>query len=261
MPDLAWNESLWDGNYNWIGRGEEWSRCWGGSEAQWFGCLYPRLHRFLPVGNLLEIAPGFGRWTNYLLRYVQGRYTGIDLSQECVDYCQQRFSRLSNTTFLKNDGLSLESLEDELFDFVFSFDSLVHANLDVHKAYIPQILRKLSKNGVAFIHHSNWAGSNVIAMKPWWRSMLAKPSTRVNKHNRAEDVSAAAYAKIVKQAGGHVMLQECVNWGSEEMIDTFTLFCRNERDELPETVSIENIDFMREASAICMAQSAYTKIN
>ncbi len=245
MPDLAWNKWTWDNDYKWTGRGEEWSKAWGGSEAQWFGCLYPRLHRFLPVGNLLEIAPGFGRWTSYLLEYVRGRYTGVDLSQSCVEYCKERFSGSSNTAFLVNDGLSLDSVEDGLFDFVFSFDSLVHANLVVHQTYIPQILRKLTPNGVAFIHHSNWAQSGSI---------------KANVHCRAEDVSAAAYAEIVKQAGGHVMLQECLNWGTEEKIDAFTLFCVADRDVLPEMVVIENSDFMREAHIIREIQSRYTKI-
>lgn len=245
MPDLAWNKNRWDGEYNWTGRGEEWSEYWGGSEAQWFGCLYPRLHRFLPAENLLEIAPGFGRWTRYLLEYVQGRYAGVDLSRECVDYCLERFSGFSKTEFLANDGLSLDSVEDGLFDLVFSFDSLVHANLDVHESYIPQILRKLNKSGVAFIHHSNWARSG---------------SNKVNVHCRAEDVSAAAYAEIVKQAGGHIMLQECLNWGTEEKADAFTLFCRADRDALSTMVCIENNDFMREASVIREIHSAYTKI-
>lgn len=245
MPELTWNKRYWDGEYNWTGRGEEWSEGWGGSEAQWFGSLYPRLHRFLPVGNLLEIAPGFGRWTRYLLEYVQDRYAGVDLSQECVEYCKERFSACKNSAFLVNDGLSLDSVEDGLFDLVFSFDSLVHANLDVHQTYIPQILRKLTRNGVAFIHHSNWARSD---------------STRVNVHCRAEDVSAAAYAEIVKHSGGHVMLQECLNWGTVEKIDAFTVFCLADREGLSETVLIENSDFMREANIIREIQSGYTKI-
>jgi len=194
----------------------------------------------------MEIAPGFGRWTHYLLEYVQSSYTGVDLSQECVDYCQQRFSSSSNASFLTNEGVSLEKVEDGLSDLVFSFDSLVHANLDVHQNYIPQILRKLNKNGVAFIHHSNWANSG---------------STKANVHNRSEDVSAAAYAEIVKQAGGSVLLQECLNWGTDEKIDAFTLFCRADRDARPVTVLIENNDFMREARLIREIQSVYTKIS
>ena len=245
MPDLAWNKRTWNSDYQWIGRGEEWSESWGGSEAQWFGSLYPRLHRFLPVGNLLEIAPGFGRWTNYLLEYVQGRYTGVDLSQACVEYSKERFSGWSNAEFLVNDGLSLDCVPDGLFDLVFSFDSLVHANLAVHQTYVPQILRKLTPNGVAFIHHSNWAQSG---------------STKTNVHCRAEDVSGAAYAEIVQQAGGQVLLQERLNWGAEEKIDAFTIFCVRHRDVLPEKVLIENSDFMLEARIIREIQSRYTKI-
>lgn len=244
MPNLAWNKNFWDGDYNWSGRGEEWSHFWGSSEAQWFGSLYPRLHRFLPTGNLLEIAPVFGRWTHYLLQYVQGRYTGVDLSQECVNYCQERFSRFSNTAFLKTDGLSLDMVEDNLYDFIFSFDSLVHASLDVHQSYIPQILKKLDKSGVAFIHHSNWAGSGSVGG---------------NVHNRAEDVSAAAYAEIVRQSGGNVLLQEYLGWGAEKMIDMFTLFCRADCDAPSETLLIENKDFMCEARLIREVQGAYTR--
>ena len=43
MPDLQWNIAAWDGSYDWSTGGEEWSQVWGGSEAQWFGSLYPRL--------------------------------------------------------------------------------------------------------------------------------------------------------------------------------------------------------------------------
>ena len=67
MPELDWNKAVFDGNYDWRQGGEEWSAPWGGSEAQWFGSLYPRLHRLLPAGRILEIAPGFGRWTKFLI--------------------------------------------------------------------------------------------------------------------------------------------------------------------------------------------------
>ena len=39
--------------------------------------------------------------------------------------------------------------------FVFSFDSLVYAENDVIAAYLSQLARKLSPDGVGFIHHSN----------------------------------------------------------------------------------------------------------
>ena len=77
MPRLDWNIHQWDGEYNWELKGEEWSSSWGSSEAQWFGSLYPRLHKYFPAARILEIAPGFGRWTRFLLDYCDD-YTGID---------------------------------------------------------------------------------------------------------------------------------------------------------------------------------------
>jgi len=46
--------------YDWKQAGEEWSQPWGSSAAQWAGTIFPRIRDCLPVGTILEIAPGFG---------------------------------------------------------------------------------------------------------------------------------------------------------------------------------------------------------
>jgi len=46
-------------------------------------------------------------------------------------------------------------IQDKSIDFVFSFDSLVHAEAKVIEAYLNQLAMKLSQNGIGFIHHSN----------------------------------------------------------------------------------------------------------
>ena len=242
MPNLSWNKQYWDGGYDWQGRGEEWSKAWGGSESQWFGCLYPRLHRFLPAENILEIAPGFGRWTHFLLGYASNTYHGVDISEECIAYCKGIFNDGARTRFSINDGLTLKMVNNDAFDLIFSFDSLVHAELDVHEAYIPQILSKLTTNGVAFIHHSNWAAANEV---------------RENTHCRGENVSAELFSKIVTESGGHVIIQECVNWGTDKLIDTFTVFCNKGRHGLKETVRIDNPHFMAEANILRDVHSKY----
>ena len=148
--DLSWNKLTWDGTYNWEAGGEEWSVAWGGSEAQWFGCIYPRIHRFLPADRVLEIAPGFGRLDKIsFARQQKSNTLGIDISEECVNRCRDIFRDVDKAFFYTNDGLSLNMVPDEMFDFVFSFDSLVHAEIDVLEAYIPQILQKLRPNGVS----------------------------------------------------------------------------------------------------------------
>lgn len=160
MPEIKWNDWFWGTHYDWKDQGEEWSSAWGSSEAQWFGTLYPRLHRYLPAPTILEIAPGFGRWTRFLLPQCN-HYYGVDLSPACIDHCTRRFARASQARFVKNDGKSLAFLGKTKLDFVFSFDSLVHADEDVLDTYVAQILPRLSSRGAAFLHHSNAAALNL----------------------------------------------------------------------------------------------------
>ena len=170
MQDTNWNRQLWDGVFNWAAAGEEWSAAWGGSEPQWFGAIYPRLHRLLPASSILEIAPGMGRWTRFLLPLCR-QYVGVDISLECVRGCQERFAGVPHARFVHNDGVSLSEVEDHSVDLIFSFDSLVHAEFDVFTSYIPQILQKMNEGGVAFLHHSNMGALGTAFENPHYRSL------------------------------------------------------------------------------------------
>src|SRR5207248_6740177 len=139
--------------YDWPQKGEEWSSSWGGPEAQWFGAVLPRIHAFVPAHTILEIAPGFGRWTRYLKDYCHDLIV-VDMAERCIKACQQAFASSSHITYHVNDGKSLAMIADRSIDFVFSFDSLVHAEADVIAAYLGQLARKLAPNGAGFFHHS-----------------------------------------------------------------------------------------------------------
>lgn len=240
MPNLSWNIRQWDEQYRWDLKGEEWSSSWGSSEAQWFGTLYPRLHRHLPATRILEVAPGFGRWTRYLLQYCE-EYTGIDLSIECVNACKETFRRWEGARFFKNDGLSLADALGQ-YDFVFSFDSLVHADTEVFVNYIPEILRLLKPDGVAFIHHSNFKDSGATD----------------NTHHRSEDVSAAAIRGIIDQNDGAVVVQETINWGSHYLIDCLTTFAKGITRNQP--ILFANNNFMNEACNTKLVIDRYSSI-
>ncbi len=244
MPDLTWNQHHWAGGYDWKTGGEEWSEVWGGSDPQWFGSLYPRLHRLLPTNAILEIAPGFGRWTKFLIPSCRN-YLGIDLSGECVTACRSTFKEVDRAQFEENDGLSLDAAPDEHFDLVFSFDSLVHVEVDVMESYIPQILRKITPTGVAFLHHSNFASLGRKAK---------------NDHARGASVSGQIVAKIIERAGGKVLLQEQINWGGPLLTDCLTLLGRQEHPGKGPTVHIKDARFMDEAFIIRDMQAPYSSI-
>src|SRR5438132_696006 len=153
MPSIEENEIIWSDLEVWRDGGEDWSAEWGSSEMEWFCAIFPRIHKFVPTNRILEIAPGYGRWTKYLKNLCR-RLVVVDLVEECIEACKRRFAGDDKITYYKNDGKSLEMISNGSIDFAFSFDSLVHAEDEVLRAYIVQLSSKLTKDGIAFIHHS-----------------------------------------------------------------------------------------------------------
>ena len=90
MPTIEDNISFWNGTYNWSKGGEEWSKTWGSSYMQWHGTILPRIRAFLPADTILEIAPGYGRWTEFLKDYCTSLMI-VDLSEKCIKACRERF--------------------------------------------------------------------------------------------------------------------------------------------------------------------------
>jgi len=153
MPSISENTEFWGKNYVWPEAGDEWSEFWGTAHAQWFGCLLPRVFPFLK-GRVLEIAPGHGRWTQFLQAHCES-LIGIDLASSCVEKCTERFASHPNLEFQVNNGLTFPAIDDRSIDFAFSYDSLVHAESDVMSSYVKELARVLKPGGVAFLHHSN----------------------------------------------------------------------------------------------------------
>jgi SAM-dependent methyltransferase len=233
VPDLEANVAYWDEGFHWRRGGDEWSDWWGDPARQWRATVQPRIEAFLPVERLLEIAPGYGRWTQFLRNHCD-ELVGIDLSPGCVDACRRRFERDSRASFHVNDGRSLAAAGDGTIDFVFSFDSLVHVDRDVMEAYVAELGRVLGPRGVAFVHHSNMAAYGVEGVGPHWRSA---------------SVSADSVAGSATEAGLNCFRQELVPWGDDHpfLNDCFTWLTRpGSPHDRPREV-IESRDFMSEA--------------
>src|ERR1700745_4051865 len=200
--------------YDWKNAGEEWSAPWGTSKAQWFGAILPRIEHCLPAGTILEIAPGFGRWTHYLKDYCQQLWI-VDRSSECIEACLRRFAAASHMHCYLNDGRSLAMIPDDSVDFVFSFDSFVHPNRDVVEAYLRQLGTKLKIGGQGFIHHSNF-GQYVNTLGQRLPEALARPLMKVKIldwwHHRNPSMSADLFRTLCTRHGLHCLSQELVNW-------------------------------------------------
>ncbi|MGE0142333.1 MAG: class I SAM-dependent methyltransferase [Planctomycetota bacterium] len=237
MPTRDENIASWT-NYDWSQRGDDWSSSWGSSRMLWFRTLLPRIFHFLPAQHVLEIAPGFGRITAFLLDHCE-RLSGVDITERCVDACRERFLGVSKAEFFRNDGLSLECVPDSSIDFATSWDSLVHAEPAVLESYVRQLARKLVPGGTAFLHHSNLGDL---------RDLGVGESANENTHWRDPNMGGTRMRDFVRRAGLILDAQELVQWGHPQPIDCFTWFHRprSGEPELPDGETYLHPSFLAE---------------
>lgn len=229
MATVEENRDKWN-TYDWPQDGDEWSQAWGDSNQVWWAVLYPRIGRYLPTGTVLEIASGFGRWTGYLKQFCQ-QYVGIDVSETAISASRKKFPDL---TFHLTDGVSLPVIKERSISFCFSYDSLVHIDRDTIRAYILELDRILTNDGIAFIHHSNLgAYKDIVERKRFWAKIV--PSWRWRKylqlipetHWRDPEVTAD-FVRELCEAKGLDCRQELISWLDTDglLIDCFTLISR-----------------------------------
>jgi SAM-dependent methyltransferase len=252
MPSVDDNLSIWGGRYEWPEGGDEWSQAWGGEDAQWFGTILPRVQAFVTDRDgaardqvILEIAPGHGRWTKYLKELCR-RLIVVDLAPSCIEACRRRFATERHIEYLVNDGRSLADVPDGAIDFVFSMDSLVHAEVAAVDAYLAQLAAKRTPNGVAFLHHSNLgAVAATVAAEP--------------DHGRARSVTGDGVRARAEASGLRCLSQERINWGGPHLIDALTTLVRAEASWPSTSVIRDNPEFMAEAAACAERAALYGK--
>lgn len=271
MPSVWWNRDEFDGQYPWADGGEEWSEPWGGSELQWQTALEPRLRAFLPTGHLLEIAPGFGRWTRFLLTACR-EYVGVDLSQRCVAACQARFADDRHAHFRTTDGRTLPGVPDGWVDFAFSFDSLVHVESDVLASYVGELARTLAPDGVAFLHHSNLGAyrelarlaptmNRLAAAVPALRGAMTRTELAWWDHARARSVTAQGLRSLAAGVGLSCPTQELISWGGHRLIDAISILTRPGSRWDQDTTVVVNRNFTAAARSTRVAALAYGRFS
>ncbi len=236
----------------WKDGGEEWSKPWGNSAAQWAGVILPRIRDYLPAGTILEIAPGFGRWTHYLTGYCENLWL-VEKADQCYEACCRRFGNDQQIKIYHNDGYSLSMIPDNSVDFVFTFDSLVHDRRGFIASYLSQLASKLKVSGKGFFHHSNlgaYANSVRNRLPTSALKLLEKARIIDSEHHRAPTMTADFFRALCEKSGLHCFRQELINWRARRLIDCFSWFERDVTQQAQPTEIIRNPNFMREAARI-----------
>jgi ubiquinone/menaquinone biosynthesis C-methylase UbiE len=144
-------QRLWDNRSSWSDNGHEWSGPFGTTENLWNNEIFDFIKDFRDK-KILEIAPGFGRITQFL-SILASELIVIDLNPLCIEKTKEKLGH-HVSEYLVNDGKSLSGVKDNSQDLVFSFDSFVHMHANVIEEYVKEMYRVLKPGGRGFIHHS-----------------------------------------------------------------------------------------------------------
>lgn len=246
-PNIMDNRQFWEG-YDWPQGGDEWSKPWGGTSGLWYGFLLPRLHHLVPCGNVVEIAPGFGRCTQFL-RPLCRHLTAIDIAPRCVEACRARFKDDTGFSCILGDGLTLSGVPDGSVELVFSWDSLVHVEHGPLRSYLRECARVLAPGGAAFLHHSN-LGEYAGALHG------INPATDLG--NRTVSVSAENVRADCHEFGLRCLTQELLQWNKPRYLnDCLSYIVRAAGGAGGETQVIRRKDFSEEIATVRRNELAY----
>lgn len=248
-PNVHGNRNYWS-RYDWPKGGDEWSDPWGGTRALWFSTILPRLAPYLPADDILEIAPGFGRCTQFL-RLACKRLTLVDLVPKCIRACMSRFANDDHITYHVNNGRSLDMLGDHALDLAFSWDSLVHAEHQTVREYLRQLARKLRPGGVVFFHHSN--------LGQYEGSIPDDPDGTV-LGGRRPSMSAQKFRQDCTEFGLRCLSQELIPWTNTDLyIDSISVALRDDSGADARPVVVEHTRWRDEIAMARRLAEHYTK--
>lgn len=155
-------QRFWNDKVNWSESGHEWSKSFGTTEDLWNKHIFDKIKDFRNK-KILEIAPGFGRITQFL-SILASELIVVDLNSLCIEKTKEKLGHHVLAYFV-NDGKSIPKVRNNSQDLVFSYDSFVHFHKNVSDEYISEIYRVLKPGGHAFIHHSWFYGGEDESFK------------------------------------------------------------------------------------------------
>ncbi|MGA8792169.1 MAG: methyltransferase domain-containing protein [Candidatus Binatus sp.] len=104
-----------------------------------------------PDATVLEIGPGGGRWTRYLVS--AKKVVAVDINAEFFAPLRAMFPD-ANLGFYQPEGFDLRGVAADSIDFVFTFGTFVHIDPDGIREYLGEIRRVLKRGGTAVVQYA-----------------------------------------------------------------------------------------------------------
>jgi cyclopropane fatty-acyl-phospholipid synthase-like methyltransferase len=146
----------------------------------------------------LEIGPGGGRWTRYLLGF--GKLYVVDFYPELLAELRKNFRR-PNMVFVKNNGTDFPGIEPGSVDYVFSFGTFVHLDPEIIEAYLVN-LRPIVRPGSNVVIQYSDKTKTMAEVNPGFadttpemmRSMISRAGYRILD----EDLTTLWHSSVVR---------------------------------------------------------------
>lgn len=129
---------------------------WGDPDT-WDPLKFIRDHYVLPYVRdhqlAVEIGPGGGRWTKYLLGF--DKIYAVDYHNELLCELKKRYGKQKNIEFISNNGTDFPGVAAASVNCLFSFGTFVELGFNIIEAYPDNIRRLLRPGANAVIQHSD----------------------------------------------------------------------------------------------------------
>jgi SAM-dependent methyltransferase len=145
-----------------------------GFDLQWNTLIWPMI-RDVDFTCTVELAAGHGR-NSEKLRHLASRLYLVDINGKNIQFLARRFAGADNIFLVHNNGIDLDPIPSGVATFVYTFDSMVHFDSDVVRAYLREFARVLRPGGKAFCHYSNYGGNPTGSYRdhPGWRNFMTR---------------------------------------------------------------------------------------
>lgn len=181
---------------------------------QWQRVIWPII-RDEDFTHTLDLACGRGR-NSEMLKHHAKTIDLVDINTSCLKSCRDRFGDKQDGCAFRyhsTDGNGLPGIPDASISFVYSWDSMVHFDRAVIRAYLREIKRVLESGGSAFLHHSNFGS---VSPNSDWRK----------NHGSRSDMTAELMQEYAEDVGLRVKFQRLSGmadgWGIDNL-DCLTL--------------------------------------
>jgi len=102
--------------------------------------------------DAIEIGPGGGRWTRYLLGFM--KLYVVDYHAEILKELKKNFHE-PNMTFIQNNGTDFPGIQESSIDYIFSFGTFVHLDTDLIEEYLESMKSIVKPQGNIVIQYSD----------------------------------------------------------------------------------------------------------